>query len=310
MQQIIPDGFIDLIKIMLEQDKFSYANSPQSLDDVWKEMVWLLFLSRSRSDASINYIFGLLDENDFIEYSKLSKFNSDDWEDWEEKVVQLIKKGIEDVDSRRAGVLKNLLLEIKSGNEKKNPLFYVRSAMRYFNDKKITRDLVEERTRNEIDEKNFLAEMYYSGEGLENENKITGVGASKAILFLHAFGKALNRAPPTRHVKNFINYDIYKREYGRTEENDEIIMGEMEDYVKNQIKPIIPDVTVRDVERTVWLWKSSQSLLTDFGRGEKKKLTPTKFAEFIKKHSVRYVKDKLIDIDDQLDLAEELKHRL
>ena len=303
----IPEGFIDLVKIILEQDRFSHEDSPETIDEIWKEMVWLLFLSGSRSDASVNYICGLLDDNDFIDYDKLSEFESNDWEDWKKEIVTFLFKKVNELDSKKkSGILKMLLQEINR-DDVQNPLFYIQSAMRYFKEENVTRDSIERRTINEQETGRLILEMYYSGESLENEKKITGVAASKAILFLHSFGKAMNEAPPTKHVKNFINYDIYKREYGKQEENDETIMLEIKDYVKKYIKPMIKDVTVRDVERAVWLWKSTQSLLTDFGRGEKKKLTPQKFVGFIKKYSLEYVKDKLTDIDEQPELAQEVK---
>jgi len=68
----IPDGFVELVDFLKEKDEFSYESLSTTKDDVWKEMVWHLFLSGSRSDAAINYIFDLLDENGFIDYEKLS----------------------------------------------------------------------------------------------------------------------------------------------------------------------------------------------------------------------------------------------
>ena len=278
-----------------------------SIQEIWKQMVWVLFLGGRRSEAAVNYIFDLLVANNLIDYDDMVKFRSDDWDDWDEKVRAVLEKELSSVrDEDREDVLKNLLSEVRGRNDRENPLFYIRSAMRYFREEKIDWQVIEKRTRTEEGTVEFMREMYFYGQGVENYKKITGFGASKAALWLYSLGKALGEVPPTSHVKNFINFDVRQREYNEAEREDDVIIAEMKDFVEKQVRPKIPGVTVKDVQTTVWLWKSCQGLLSLAGRGLKSKLTAEKMAAFVKKRRLNYVTSRLADLDKQFALTEEL----
>jgi hypothetical protein len=186
----------------------------------------------------------------------------------------------------------------------------------YFSANKVSPSYLLGRTKTEQDVNDLVYEWARSDPTL-NPKHIWRFGMTKSILMLNALGLALDHCPPSWQVLRFVEEDLGKQVNPQLYQDEPTAVMWANAYiaigavraVARQISAKIPKVTTADVGNALWYWKSAQHLLA-FSRGAlRKKLTPSRLLEFLRKtnSSLESFGSELSDIDSIDNLASELK---
>ena len=297
----IPEGFFELVKLILKEDPASDYEIPVSKDDIWRHMVWFVFLIKNMSNASVNYITSVVPE-EILSYNYVKKISTEKWREALKEALntELVKPYI---DEEKRSIMNTVLSNMEFISDS------IMDMLRYFEDEKVSKKFIESRTITEKDIENFIGEIYHNS----SDKKIYGIGLVKVLLWLHDLGIANHLPTPSRHVKKFVDECIYRKEYDYKKKDDEEneglewqYMKEVQRFTEQSIKSDIPEATPRDVERAIYYWKSTQDILS--GR-KKKLLTPYTLLYFMKinKMNLGDLGKKITDIDMKNGLADELR---
>lgn len=273
----LPKGFLDLVKIVIKDDK------PVKIQgkEIWSNFVKFALLGNSRSEAEINFLVNIL-KNQF-EYEFVLKTNGDDFSDSINTVIK--DRLIRIKDEEIILVLKNFQSE----------LFRITASLkglaRFFKEKDLINNI------DKINEEELVKEI------VDSED-VSNIKYTKVILWLHSIGRGLEIAPPSRQVKDFINTDIGP--YYQFYDDDKYFMDEAKKFA-GEVKKKIKNVTVRDVTRAIFYYRTLKNMLSSRSP-EKKAFTIEKCLKFLKKTKINKINEMLSDTDERYKLFEDVNH--
>ena len=115
----------------------------------------------------------------------------------------------------------------------------------------------------------------------------------KTIIWLQSTGRAKDFAPPTRHLKSFLNSDVGP--YYSYYEDDAYFMNKAKEMAKD-----FPKASLMDVYRAIFFYSTFKSI---FPRGNK--FTPKKLLNFMKKKKItpRKLSEMLSDMEEREEVT-------
>jgi len=201
---MLPDGLIDLIKKVMNEDPLKRNQSLLNKSDLWRDFTWGIFLDENRINAEVSYIkntlwnAGLLDKNWILNHTQ---------QEWENKAKKFISNNIKSLSGRKQGTLNGLLSDLST------PAQSLKESAHFFKDKNVSPKFLKSKTVDRTAIDNFLNQMTYQPAssyitGRTNPDKIFNIGLVKAILWLQTYGLTKDYCPPSRQIKDFVDYDI------------------------------------------------------------------------------------------------------
>lgn len=290
----LPKGFDELVNLILKDDPILKGSVPKKTGEIWDDFVYCVFIDENRSDADVRYLYDLLDAWQLLDMAVVLKLRGK----WKEKAEKVCSSEMCKVSGRKHGVLSGFLI---SQNLWDTTQCLVDLAD-YFVKKNICRDVLLKRTVAVPGLNDLIAEIAYPN----SPEHIRNIGLTKTILWLHALGLASEHCPPSRQSRAFLYEDVEGL-------SGPIPYVEWDNYwpwlkkVENVAKHL--SVTVRDISKAAWYYKSSQSLLAQFRAGLKWKFTPgilVKYVDENYKNLLKYA-DALTDIDEVDNLRGDLR---
>lgn len=311
MDKNLPEGFIDLVKLVIKEDSSSTRKIPKTAADIWYSFLWGVFLNGIRIDAEINYMHEIFTENNLLDLDVVSNLTVEELKESIRKYAKNKLKGSR-VEGRKKATIKLLLNEEELTKTAKS----IKEMSIYFTENEVSRKFLEGKTRNEKDTEKFIGELSY-----KDDTKIFGVGTVRAILWLQPFGLSNDFCPPSTQVMNFVDEDIEKKDYMERKKRgkyyDDIdnkirdweYIVKVRNLTRNVINPVIKNATPRDVGKAIWYFKSTQSLLSKLREGLKDKFTPRTLLEFIKeqKFTLENLAENIGDINNVNELTKDLR---
>lgn len=267
-----PEGFKDLVALA-KKSPVHVVNGR----GIWDCYCRAAMIGKNLSDAEILFLARLLKK--YLDYDYVKKTKGEDWQNNVKKFLTGRLPRIKD---------ENIQLAVSS---LLNSLFYLTATLkggaRFFEKKSIFARL-DELTKT----KNSTHELM---EELVEDPDVSGIRYAKAILWLQYTGRARDLAPPTRHLKSFLNNDVGP--YYQFYEDDEYFMKRA-DEMKEDFSACL-----MDIYRSIFLYRTFKSMLP---RGSK--FTPKKLVEFMKKKklAINSIQLALSDIDERESLFEDI----
>jgi len=272
---MIPEGFEDLVRKVIEEDPASERELPDNLNEIWDNFAWSIFLDANRSDAEVNYLYNVFSRYGLLSLGTIRRLGLE----WRERIRETCKHEIRRVTGRKEGLLKAMTHEASLEKATRCML----ESAEYFS--QVSPQMTRERTssRGETDE--LVTEIAYPN----SPSHIYNIGLTKTILWLQSFGLALHAVPPSRQVLSFAEEDLEVDFMPQRYEEDELglwsyyfpLLKKMDEISVELRRSLKMPVTPRDVGKAIWYYKSCQSLVAQFRTGLKWKLTPKVLLKFL-----------------------------
>ena len=250
----LPNGFDELVKLILKDDPILKRSVPKKTGEIWADFVYCVFIDENRSDADVGYLYDLLDTWQLLDMEVVLKLRGR----WKEKAEKVCSGEMRKVSGRKHGVLSGFLISQNLWDAAQCLV----DLADYFMKKNICRDELLKRTATVSSLNDLIAEIAYPN----SPQHIRNIGLTKTILWLHALGLASGHCPPSRQSRALLYEDVEGQ-------SGPIPYVEWDNYwpwlkkVENVAKYL--SVTVRDISKAAWYYKSSQSLLAQFRTGLK-----------------------------------------
>lgn len=284
---MLPDGFIELVEKVMKEDPLGQCSSKSmNIESLWKDFTWGIFLDNNRNNAEVTYIRDVLWDEELLNRSWILEHTLQEWED---KTKNSISNCVKNKDGRKKGALNGLLSDLSS------PAQSLKESAVFFKYRNVSPQLIMNLTAKENSIDCFLKQMTYQPTSsyvsprMINPDKIHNIAITKALLWLQNYGMTKDYCPPSRQIKDFVDFDIKHLAANFHEKpswvqktsipitNDWSYISYMRNFNNNEVKPKISNSTVRDVGLAVWYWKSTQGLPAIKGTRFKKLLTPKRF---------------------------------
>ncbi len=295
---LLPTGFVQLI----QKFKNDRADEPEELDsneNIWRALAHNIFFGQMTTDADVNYIAYFFNQNNLFDLQTITNMSQDEWYN-SAKVI--IEKELALVDGKKHKTLSDLLTTSELAYGARS----IKEANNLFNKENICPTYLRERTNtyeSTIKLIDKLCIVFY-------------LKYTKIILWLQNFGLAPDLCPPSRQIIKFVEDDLNEQFAHRDYKNR--IHGDEDAYLAfpcikkikqltTEISPQIPNLTVTLTGKVIWLYKSSQSLITS--PKLKKKLTPyalIQYMDYSKIDTNEFI-SQLVNIDKVEILTNDLK---
>jgi len=265
-----PEGFKELVAVV-SKEKVPVAKGK----DIWDKFCRAAFIGKGRSDAEISFLMKILKNQ--LDYDYILKTVG---EDWRNEIEKSLKERLSRIQDEEIQVLFQTLLK---------DLFYLTATLkggaRFFERKKIS-DEIDNLTKT----KELTSELI---EEIVEDKDFSGMRYAKTIIWLQSTGRAKDFAPPTRHLKSFLNSDVGP--YYSYYEDDAYFMNKAKEMAKD-----FPKASLMDVYRAIFFYRTFKSI---FPRGSK--FTPRKLLDFMKKKKVTIKKlsEMLSDMEEKEEVT-------
>ena len=265
-----PEGFKELVAVV-SKEKVPVAKGK----DIWDKFCRAAFIGKGRSDAEISFLMKILKNQ--LDYDYILKTVG---EDWRNEIEKSLKERLSRIQDEEIQVLFQTLLK---------DLFYLTATLkggaRFFERKKIF-DEIDNLTKT----KELTSELI---EEIVEDKVFSGMRYAKTIIWLQSTGRAKDFAPPTRHLKSFLNSDVGP--YYSYYEDDAYFMNKAKEMAKD-----FPKASLMDVYRAIFFYRTFKSI---FPRGSK--FTPRKLLDFMKKKKVTIKKlsEMLSDMEEKEEVT-------
>lgn len=264
-----PEGFPELVK-MASKIKSVPANG----ENIWVKFCDILLMGKDRSEPDMAFVRVLL--KDFLDYEFVKKATEFGWHDKVEEFLKQRKEKIRDEESREiiTGIIRDLPFIASS----------IKAGSRFFEEKKIIPD-IDNLTKTREKTESLIKELIEQ----------PGFGYSKSIMWLHSIGRGGDFAPPTKHLKSFLNSDVGP--YYQYYEDDEYFMKQAQEMAKD-----FKGRNLLHIYKAIYFFRTFKSVMP---RGSK--FTPKKLMAFLKKKklSLEKVQEMLGDWDTRNRILEE-----
>ena len=305
---MLPNGLIELTQRIIKEIPINPQRIEKAdTEELWRELANTIFLDNNRNSAEVIFIAETLSKSGLLDREYILNNTCNEWE---EKTREFLLEKTKSLSGRKEGILQGLLsnLSIPSHSLKESAIF--------FKKRNISPEYLKEINQEPKEIGEFLKIAYNKSSsyitGRKNPEKLFNIGLTKALLWLQAFDLAEDYCPPSRQIKDFVDYNLDKKNWKQikssTIENlneDFRYISSIRKFNKDEIKPQIPESTTRDVGIAIWYWKSTQNLL----KGKiKKELTPKRLLNYLDVNGMYLIDlgDKLGDIEQIDNLAKDI----
>lgn len=265
-----PDGFSDLVKLAGKNP----VNKSKG-KEIWDRFCEAALIGKERGEPQIAFVKSFLKSQ--LDYDFVSKSNEFSWHD---NVQEFLKDRLEKVrDEESRQIISGLLRD----------LTYLASTIKQGQKFIESRKIIKDTNAIEGKEQDII-------KAIVEDREITGMGFVKVILWLQSAGFAKFFAPPTKHLKAFINNDVGP--YYQYYEDDAYFMKKAQEIAKD-----FPKASLADIYRAIFFFRIFKTALP---RGSK--FTPKKLVSFLKKKklSIAKLQEMLKDRDEMDKLMESL----
>ena len=215
----IPHGFKQLVDIA--ENEFFKSKKPKPVktdEEMWSNFCWAVLLGGNRTEAEVNYVYGILNGGSLLERSNLSP----DWLVDASDILLDVKDDINDDDDNPEGKISAIkkieveLSEIETTLKTADEIFekmtpeidanYIRKIANCINiDSKIEKEhkLLSDIASEDVVNSEFKKLGFYNRQ-TTHHFKIPGVAYTKAILWMHGCGIGLDYIPDNNHSAKFL----------------------------------------------------------------------------------------------------------
>ena len=277
----VPGGFADLVKAVIKEPAHVAAGS-----EIWDKFVRVILMGGSRYDTEITFLVNILKSTKLLDLNYVNSING---EKWREEIEAFLKERLSRISDEESSEIINSVL---------GDLFRISASLkgsaRFFRDKKL------------IEHIGILTKTKESTgtliEDIVNSEDVPGVKYTKVIMWLHSIGRGKDFAPPSRHVKDFVNKDIGP--YYQFYDDDKYFMGKMNE-VTAQLN--IRNATVMDVARAAFYYRTLKSMLPQRSK-QSKAFTPLQLLKFMKSSKLSFaaLSEALEDSEKKHNLMEKI----
>ena len=291
----IPFGFNQLVD-MAENEKFKSIkpNPVNTNEEMWSHFCWAVLLGGNRTEAEVNYVYGILDEGGMLKRNNLSS----DWLVEASDILLDAKDDINDDEDNPEGKISAMnkikveLSKIETTLKTADEIFEKVTPKIDANYLKIIATCSNPETK--IEEENDLIakiasqdENWYLHSKTTHPFKIPGVAYTKAILWMHGCGIGLDYIPDNNHSVKFLkdcNSKWTKRDFFIINFN-----------FKEVCKMLSTDIYYSGW--ALWIYQSTKSLINS--NTKKQFYNPTKMINIMEENniSINDIADMLGDID-------------
>ncbi|MBI5332576.1 MAG: hypothetical protein HZB65_03315 [Candidatus Aenigmarchaeota archaeon] len=256
-EQNIPEGFDSLLKLAMKEKP-----EPVKGAAIWDKFVAAALVGGGKSEADIQLLVKILGKANLLRLENVSKMNGPEWSDAVEKILR------NELDRLRFGEDKTMI------NNFLKELFRITASIkgsaRFFERKSVIKN-IDEYTNDRKKTEEFIQEIC-------DDEDVSNVKHTKAVLWLHSINRAEDQIPATRHVKSFVNivygyYSFYDDNKYFIEKANEILQAMQKKAKANG----------KHFTRAIFLYISVKSMVP---RGFGKEFTVKKFLEFMKKEKL------------------------
>jgi hypothetical protein len=305
----LPSGFESLVEEVMKGEPFSARHGPRRTSEIWDSFSYFVFLDHNRNNAEVQFLYDTLRSQHLLGMNKVLKLRTK----WSQVVHTYANRAMKTSLPRKRAALGSLLAHLPDAERS------ILEGALYFLSNSVSPSYLVRRTKTERDVNDLVYEWARADYTL-NPKHIWRFGMTKSILMLNSMGLALDHCPPSWQVLKFVEDDLGKQVNPQlyqdeptavTWANAYIAIGAVRS-VASQISAKVPKVTTADVGNALWYWKSAQHLLA-FSRGSlRRKLTPLRLLEFLRKtkSGLESFGNELSDIDSIDSLTSELKNYL
>jgi len=297
----LPDGFTCLVEKVLDEDPASSRSLPAAVEEIWRDFAWYAFLDQNRQEAEVNYLYEIVDSAGLLEPATIRRLGMS----WGDELTEVCERAIPTTEGRRRGILQ-AAMNADSVDRARRCVF---ESVRYFEN--LSPAAIEERASTPAGTTDLMTEIAYPN----SCEHIYNIGITKAVLWLQGYGFANHLCPPSRQALNFVQEDLgialrpgFGEELGIWSQYFAPFLREIARVSRMVENELGRPVTVRDVGKAIWYYKSCQSLVAMLRKGLKNQLTPRIVCEFADENrwSLHDLAERITDIDEIDNLREQL----
>ena len=136
----------------------------------------------------------------------------------------------------------------------------------FFKKENVSSSYLKTQTKDKQSTGNFIASLVFQSQTNPNPRKIQGIRWTKAILWLHSYSLAQDFCPPSKQIKDFVDYDIANlswRQRSIQQKDDYEYVFFMSNFHTKEVMPLLPKATTRGTGVAIWYWKICKSLLKE-----------------------------------------------
>lgn len=277
----MPEGFEDLVKAVMKEPVPRARGS-----EIWDKFVRVVLMGGQRYDTEITFLVSMLKSTKLLDIDYVNSISGEKWRDETESFLTQRLERISDEESIEIinSVLKELFRLSAS----------IKGSARFFRDKKIIEN-IDNLTENREKTSSLIEEIV-------NSEDVSGVKYTKAIMWLHSIGRGHDFAPPSRHIKDFLNNDIGP--YYKFYEDDKYFMQRAVEF-SAELK--IKNSKVMDIARAIFFYRTTKSMLPSRSK-QSKAFTPAMLLKFMKASKLTFsnISETLCDADKKYKFMERL----
>ena len=275
--------------------------------EIWNTLVYCALIDANRSEAEARYLYQLIESRGLLKFDEVLRLRTK----WADRARRILNNEMRKL--RHGRKLSLLSTFVESHVDEMNHRLL--EAAHYFLNQKVSRIFLKVRTNSYQSMVDLVWEIAYP----KSEKHIYKIGLTKTILWLQAFGLALDLCPSSRQVISFVNDDLgFKVKPSLYSEDQELVeiwtdlftcIGKVRKVAEQLTNKLSKPITTRDVGVAIWYYKSCQTLLVRFRAGLRRRLTPAALISFLdhKRWDLDDLGERLTDLDGTDKLASELR---
>lgn len=298
----VPNGFKKLVEMAeIQRFKSKKSKTVKNDEEMWSHFCWAVLLGGNRTEAEVNYVFEILDNNRLLERSNLSS-------DWLVDAANVLSDAKDDISNDednadgKISAIKKIKVEIS------NIETTLKSADEIFNRRisRIDADYLQKiatckNPKKKIDEENKLIadiaskdENWYLHAGTKHPYKIPGIAYTKAILWMHGCGIGLDYIPDNNHSVKFL------KECNPQWTAKEFFL------INHEFRKVCDEISTEILYSgwSLWIYESTKNLIN--GYKKKQSYQPAKMIEIMQDYDmgINDVADMLADIESVIELED------
>lgn len=297
MVHLIPDGFSELVSLVLED--WTWDDLAKQDSEVWRAFLYPVFLGATIRSAQAYYIRDVL--HDSLEFKAVQNIHNDPI--WSEKILKILNNRLNSIEGTQGEGFKKSML--KAAIEQVRSFSLSRTigeAINFFRKHKIN-TLKIKQLQKDYNETLNLVDL--------TAREIFNFRYVKSVLWLYGCGIAEDLVPPNAHITRFLDECGYPGfGWSRNLPPDWQIFtpacGYMRKIANKVSKELGVFVTPKQAQASVWYLQSCRGLLQS---RSKHKFTPAILVDFLKtqKWTIQDLSIRLDDVERLEDLSSDLK---
>lgn len=287
----LPTKFPEFVDIV--SSTYSKPSIVSSEDELWERFFWAVLLHKNRAEAEVNYVYSLLNDFGLTDRDSLDG-------DWTEYAIDCLNEAEDQVEEPNVSGKVAAIHKVKS--DIGNIFDTLINANHIFGEMGISVEYLQDIALDLGAEKNLVAqiasddvskEARYSGRS-SHKFKIVGVAYTKALMWLHGCGVALDLIPNNSHSKKFL------------QECDSSFISDEFYLVNNNFKKICDEFDLDSyfAGLSLWYYESTKSFISK--KDKRERFNPGMLIRIMKENEIEMdsLSEYLADIDYVNDLKE------